>query len=109
MKFYHLSDDKKNIVIQSFKIVKGNIDSDLEIFWMFNFAILNGIPKSHLMKLSAKKENMEFHFTLVSKRENELEIMMYNTPYKLVKVTQKMITRYFLKMKRNGLMLLIIR
>ena len=30
---------------------------------------------------------MEFHFTLVSKSDSEIEIMMYHTQYKLVKIS----------------------
>lgn len=33
----------------------------------------------------AKKDNMEFYFTLLSKSTNEIAIVMYNTEYRLVK------------------------
>ena len=38
------------------------------------------------MKLIARKEIMEFHFTLLRKSDHQIEIDMYNTLYKLVKV-----------------------
>ncbi|WP_313491935.1 MULTISPECIES: hypothetical protein [Sphingobacterium] len=41
------------------------------------------------MKLIAKKEIMEFHFTLLRKSDTEIDIMMYNTFYRLVKVPQQ--------------------
>lgn len=36
-------------------------------------------------KLIARKGNMEFFFTLLSKNEDEIVIEMYNTVYSLVK------------------------
>ncbi|OJV54232.1 MAG: hypothetical protein BGO31_12845 [Bacteroidetes bacterium 43-16] len=36
-------------------------------------------------RLTAKKDNMEFFFSLLSKSPNEIAIVMYNTEYRLVK------------------------
>lgn len=41
------------------------------------------------MKLIARKEIMEFHFTLLRKSDQQIEIEMYNTLYKLVKVQKE--------------------
>lgn len=37
------------------------------------------------MRMVAKKENMEFFFTLLNKSENEIELEMYSTIYRLVR------------------------
>lgn len=41
------------------------------------------------MKLIARKEIMEFHFTLLRKSDHQIEIEMYHTLYKLVKVQKE--------------------
>lgn len=36
-------------------------------------------------KLIARKDNMEFFFTLLSKNQDEIAIEMYNTEYRLIR------------------------
>lgn len=53
-------------------------------------------------KLSAKKDNMEFFFTLLSKSTNEIAIVMYNTEYRLVKNGEAWLNKHDNKMSMSS-------
>lgn len=53
-------------------------------------------------KLTARKDNMEFHFTVLGKSPNEIAIVMYNTEYRLVKNEDKWVNKHDNKMSMSS-------